>query len=151
MKIFLKWTSRLIFALTIAVLLFVVGYYSYFKWGQNQKYPDRVTIVAYYMQYACGDCSLDMKVQRIDNKKYQFIVDRDVFPKPGTKLSYELCSFIADMNMRYQSGIDSSMKSFTIIGKLHKYPHAMPIFNCSETPYFTVEKIKYGNDKWHNF
>jgi hypothetical protein len=150
MKKLIKRTSK-VFAILLATVIICVGiYYAYYKYRQNRQYADKITITAYYMRYACGDCSVDMKVKTVDNKDYKFIIGQDVFPTPETKKFDQLCDFIDESVS--STDPDHYDESFTLVGYLHKHSHGLPVFNCSETPYFTVEKIKYGpKGKWVQF
>ena len=104
------------------------------------------------MQYACGDCSVDMNVKTVDNQKYSFLVGHDIFPTPQTKMFEELCDFIASSDYDSSLGEDIMPDLFTLVGRLHKNAHSFPLFDCSETPFFTVDKIKYGaNGPWKDF
>jgi hypothetical protein len=104
------------------------------------------------MQYACGDCSVDMKVKMVDNSKYNFIIGQDILPTPQSKKFDELGGYISDKTYQATTKDDSTAKAFTLVGYLHKNAHGMPIFDCSGAPFFTVEKIKYGSsDQWTDF
>lgn len=134
------------------MFLCVLSYYTYYKWRQNITYEEKITVTAYYMKYACGDCSVDMKVQTVDNPKYNFIIGQDIFPTPKTKKFEELCDYIGSIGYKSSTEPDYVQESFKLTGYLHKNSHGLPIFEFSEAPFFTVEKIKYGtNGKWEDF
>jgi hypothetical protein len=115
-------------------------------------HADKITITAHYMQYACGDCSIDMNVESVNNLKYNFIVGHDIFPTPETKGPEELCNFIDSIGYESSTGPNYVQESFTLVGRLHKNAHGFPIFDCSEMPFFTVDKIKYGaKGEWKYF
>ena len=40
----------------------------------------KVTVSAYYMQYACGDWNDDMQIRKIDNKSLYQLVGKDIDP-----------------------------------------------------------------------
>lgn len=147
MQTILKKIFKAIAILLSSLLFCMLAYYCFYKWRQARMYEDKITVTAYYMQYACGDCSIDMNVKTVDNKNYKFIVGQDIFPTPRTKKFGELCAFISS------SGNEGpALESFTLVGHLHKNAHGFPIFDCSETPFFTVDKIKYGaNGQWEDF
>jgi len=152
MKAVFKTTFKILAGLVVALFLGALAYYCYYKWRQSVVYDDKITVTAYYMKYACGDCSVDMKVQSVDNPKYSFIIDQDIFPTPKTKKFDELCDFIGSIGHNSSTGPDYVEESFTLIGHLHKHKHGFPIFDCSEAPFFTVDKIKYGaNGQWKDF
>jgi hypothetical protein len=152
MKTVIKWTFKILAGLFAIVFICILTYYSYYKWRQTRTYEEKITVTAYYMKYACGDCSVDMKVQAVDNPKYNFIIGQDIFPTPKTKRFEELCDFIGSIGNESSTGPDYIEESFTLIGHLHKNSHGLPIFECSEAPFFTVDKIKYGkNGKWKDF
>jgi hypothetical protein len=115
------------------------------------QYGEPVTITANYMQYACGDCSIDMKVVKIDNAKYDFIIGNDVFPVPKEKSFSEFCDFVMGTYYDSRSKENKGIQSFTLVGRLHKYSRRGFFESCDGTPYFTVEKIRYGNGKWTQF
>jgi hypothetical protein len=152
MKTAIKRTFKILAGLFVVVVLCVLTYYGYYKWRQTRTYREKITVTANYMKYACGDCSVDMKVKTVDNPKYNFIIGQDIFPKPKTKKFEELCDFIGSIGYESSTGPDYIEESFTLIGYLHKNSHSLPIFECSEAPFFTVVKIKYGTDgKWKDF
>lgn len=153
MKTLIKWTFKIFAGLIAVVFLCTLSYYGYYKWRQTRTYEEKITVIGYYMKYACGDCSIDLKVQAVDNPKFNFIIGQDIFPTPNTKEFEDLCNFIGSIG--YESSLgrpDYIEESFTLIGHLHKNSHGLPIFECSEAPFFTVEKIKYGtNGEWKDF
>lgn len=152
MKAILKWTFKIVTGLLAGIFLCVLTYYCFCKWRQARMYDDKITVTAYYMHYACGDCSVDMNVKTVDNKKYSFIVGRDIFPTPKTKKNGKLCDFIGSIGYESSTGANYIQESFTLVGHLHKNAHGFPIFDCSETPFFTVDKIKYGSKgQWKDF
>ena len=104
------------------------------------------------MKYACGDNSVDMKVEAVDNPKYNFVIGYDIFPTPNQKKFEELSDYIGSIGYESSTGPDCIEESYTLIGQLHKYSHGLPVFECSEAPFFTVNKIKYGkNGQWKDF
>jgi hypothetical protein len=152
MKIAIKWIFKILGKFLAVVLLFVIIFYGYFKWRQTRTYEEKITVTAYYMKYACGDCSLEMKVQAVNNKNYKFIIGKEIFPTPKTKRFEELCDYISSIGFETSNGPNSIEESFFLIGHLHRNSHGLPFFECSEAPFFTVEKIKYGkNGKWKDF
>ena len=147
----LNRTLKVVAALVGLLFLLILTFYLYFMWRQNRKYEDKITVTAFYMQYACGDCSLDMRVETVSNSKYNFIIGHDILPTPSLKKLDELCNYISDKTYRAMA-TDSTAKAFTLTGYLHKNKHGLPFLACSGTPFFTVEKIKHGNDKqWTEF
>ena len=152
MKKVIKWIFKILAGLFAVVFLCVLTYLGYYKWRQTRAYEEKITLTAYYMQYACGDCSINMKVQAVDDPRFNFIVGQDIFPTPRTKSFDELCDFVVSIGYESSTGPDYTQDFFTLIGNLHKNSHGLPIFECSDTPFFTVEKIKYGsNGKWKDF
>ncbi len=152
MKTLIKWAFKILAGLFVFGILGVLAYYGYYKWRQASVYEEKITVTAYYMKYGCGECSVDMKVQAVDNQKYSFIIGQDIYPRPKTKKFKELCDFIGSIGFESSTGPDYIEESFTLIGHLHKNSHGLPIFECSEAPFFTVDKIKYGtNGKWKDF
>lgn len=104
------------------------------------------------MRYACGDCILDMKVQAVDNPTYNFILGKDILPKPENLPVENLCDFIQSKSYSSSSGPDFVAEHFVLKGYLHKHSHGLPFLECSEAPFFTVRKIKYGpKGKWIAF
>ena len=152
MKTVIRWTFKILAGLFAIVFFCILTYYGYYKWRQTRTYDEKITVTAYYMKYACGDCSVDMKVQTVDNPKYNFIIGQDIFPTPKTKKFKELCDFIGSIGYESSTEPDYIEESFILIGHLHKNSHGLPIYECSEAPFFTVDKIKYGkNGKWKDF
>lgn len=152
MNTILKRTSIVVAGLFAIAAFCAMIYYVYYKWLQTSVYEEKITVTAYYMKYACGDCSIDMRVKSVDHPKFNFIIGQDIFPIPKTKKHEELCDFIGSVGHESSTGPDYIEESFTLIGHLHKYAHGLPIFDCSTTPFFTVDKIKYGaKGQWKNF
>ncbi len=85
------------------------------------------------MKYACGDCSIDMRVKTVDHPKFNFIIGQDISPTPKTKKHEELCDFSGSVGHESSTGPDYIEESFTLVGHLHKYAHGQPIFDCSTT------------------
>jgi hypothetical protein len=152
MKSIIKWLLKIIIGFLLLIILSVLSYYALYKFRQSIKYNEKITVKAYYMMYACGDCSIDMKVEWVNNNKYKFLLGHDIFPTPQKKDFYKLCDYISNTNYKQlSSSPDAISKPFFLVGYLHKYPHGF-LLDCSHTPYFTVEKMKYGdNGKWVEF
>ncbi|MEJ8817238.1 hypothetical protein [Lacibacter sp. H407] len=142
---------KLIFKILFGIGSLLLLLYLFFKVRQEMQYEESITITANYMQYACGDCSIDMKVIKVDNEKFNFIIGRDVFPIPKEKGFSEFCDFV--MRSYYDSRFkeNETIQNFILSGRLHKYPRKGLFESCHGTPYFTVEKIKYGNGNWKYF
>jgi hypothetical protein len=138
---------KIIGALIALVVIGCLLYMGFYQWRQSRQYSDRITIKAMYMQYACGDCSIEMKVKAVSNPEYQFITGYDIFPKPATKNQEMLCDYVSNACYRYSSQSGYTNCNFELIGFLHKNVHGMPLFDCSETPFFTVEKIRFSNSR----
>lgn len=79
MKIFLK-VLKVTGYLFLIVLVLAGSYFGFYYWKKNQKDNDLITIEVTYMQYACGDWNDDMKVEKVNNKKYSFLIGRDIDP-----------------------------------------------------------------------
>jgi hypothetical protein len=128
MKTVLKITSFVV----LVVLFLAFAYFSFYKWRQMQRYDDRITITAWYMKYACGDCTLDMKVESVDNSNYRFIVGKEIFPHASSAPSGTLCDYIGQQSFENSlSSPDAVEKPFIITGYLHKYSHGLPFIKCS--------------------
>lgn len=137
---------KMVGVLTALILIGGLFYTGFHQWRIKRQYSDRITIKATYMQYACGECSIDMKVKAVSNPNYNFIIGHDVFPKPAIKNSGMLCDYVSDACYRYSSRSGYAGCTFELTGFLHKSAHGMPLFDCTETPFFTVEKIRFGNN-----
>jgi hypothetical protein len=152
MKTIRKKTVKTTVVFLTVVFLCGIACYCFYKWRQTSRYDDTITVTASYMHYACGDCSIDMKVNTVDNKDYNFIAGHDALPMPGTKSREELCDFVGSIGYESSTGHDYIEEPFILVGHLNKNPHGLPFFDCSETPFFVVDKIKYGvNGEWKIF
>src|SRR5688500_16962107 len=58
-----------------------VGYFGFRYWTRNMQSDERITIEETFMQYACGDENDDMQISKVDNKKYKFLIGKDVDPQ----------------------------------------------------------------------
>lgn len=147
--------KRIIKFLCLFLLLIGIGVLSslaFYHWRKQLTYDDKLTLTATYMKYACGDCSVDMKVNRVNDARYRFIIGKDVFPIPEHGSFYDLCDYVSYISFNSSTQPDDTGQPFILVGRLHKYSHDWPWVSCSETPYFTVEKLKYGvNGKWIHF
>lgn len=132
--------------LSIIIILLIVCLI--ISWRQNQKYTESIMITADFMQYACGDCTLDMKVTKTDNSKFSFILNHDIFPIPRSKSANSLCNYITTAYYAARENENLGIQPFTIIGRLYKHRRSFLFSNCSETPFFEVEKIKLGEGEW---
>lgn len=131
----------ILYALFAFLLLVLIGF-AFFKWRQQSKYKEIVTIKAIYMQYACGDCSLDMEVISVDNATFNFIVGKEIHPTAKERAGL-LCDFIGS-SMSEKNNERINRNSYILKGRLHKYPHAWSMFSCNESPFFTVESIVHA-------
>lgn len=133
MRIFkqiLKYFGLGLLLLTVISL----GYFGFRYWTRNMKSDDLITIEATYMQYACGDENDDIQINKVDNKKYKFLIGKDVDPQvtlvPDT---YELKDYF------YKNRTSDFGLEFRFKGRLSKYCY----FGCDDTtPKFWVEEIE---------
>jgi hypothetical protein len=146
--LFLLMTKILLFSI---LLLFIgISVYLYW-WRPNQQYKEKIQVGAVYMEYACGDCSLEMKVLSVNNNQYHFLIGEEIFPVPARSKSAELCAFISTAN--YQSAFnekDTGLQ-FNIAGRLHKNMEVFPFTGCGPARCFEVDSIQYGNSQWVKF
>lgn len=49
------------------------------------------------MKYACGECSLDMKIQALEYPRYNSIIGQDLTPTPLINRLEELCYIIGSL------------------------------------------------------
>jgi hypothetical protein len=106
---------------------------------------DTITIVAYYNQYACGDGNIDMKVQRVDDVTYKFIIDNDIAPVTNFFTQSALIGFVNEKTLMWQKGqAGEYLESFTLVGHLGE---TQTDTECSSPEEFVVDKIKYGKEK----
>lgn len=145
MKAVYKW----LLGATLLLVVIAVAVLFYYNWRQNSQYADRITLTAHYMQYACGEDNLEMKVLATGSSRYNFLIDKDVALVTKDKKSNRIEEFVDKIVLDYQQGSEEHIKKFTITGRLHKYPHSF--FDCSSSPWFTVEKIAYANGKTVSF
>jgi hypothetical protein len=111
----------------------------------KNKTADRVTITAFYNQYACGDDNIDMKVQSVDNPHYKFILDKDIAPVTNVFDQSSLIDFVAEKTLLWQKGkAGEYLESFTLVGH---FRDSEAKTECSATKDFVVDKIKYGKEK----
>lgn len=55
--------------------LFIIGYGCKERMNQNP-----ITIEAVFMQYACGDWNDDMKVNKVNDTSFNFLIGKDIDP-----------------------------------------------------------------------
>lgn len=148
----MKHLLKLLALVLSALLITALTYYGYYQWRQAQVYEDKITITARYLKYACGDCSLDMKVTSVADTNYQFLVGQEIFPVTQTRKDGILCDFISSSGHKAATTPDYIEEVFTLTGYLHKYSRSLPFTNCTESPGFTVVRIKYGEKgQWKDF
>ena len=130
-----KIVIGLLLILTLVVSLGVI----------NNKPKEKVTIVAFYNQYACGDDNIYMKVKSVDNPHYQFVVDKDVAPLTNFFTQRSLIDFVKDKTLQWQQGqAGEYLDNFILIGH---FKDSKEDTECSSAREFVVNKIKYGTEK----
>ncbi len=139
--------------LVVFILFGAISSFSFIKWKQSQKYPDKLIVEANYLFYACGDCTLDMKIKSVNNKNFEFVIGKEIYPKSEFKSNTELCDYIYSNFDMSETDTNSRPSSFFLEGYLHKNPRNYPWKgSCLSNPYFTIERIKYGQTgKWLDF
>jgi hypothetical protein len=124
-------------------------FYLFVKIGQQIKYKEPVTVTANFMQYACGNRTLNMKVVNVNKSKFSFLVSEDIQPIPATKIFNSLYNYI--VTNFYAEREKSGTTAFQIQGKLHRYSDGILNFSCSTNSCFEVDKIKIGSKEWAVF
>jgi len=125
------------------VLLFLfVGY-----WWKSQS-GSTVTIEGHYMQYACGDQNIDMRVTKIDHPEFQDVVGKDIAPSTNFFRQSRLIDFVKDSTIPYQTGDEEYMHNFTIIGRIKSRD---PDGGCDDAVTVYVDNIKYGTGEFQSF
>jgi hypothetical protein len=141
-------TKILLFSMLSLLICFAVYL---FWWRPGQQFKEAIQVGAVYMKYACGECSVEMKVLSVNNTQYHFIIGEEIFPVPSGSKSAELCAFISNAN--YQSAFnekDTGLQ-FSIAGRLHRFKDLFSTSGCGTARSFEVDSIRYGNNQWVKF
>ena len=110
----------------------------------KKRTKDEITIVAYYMQYACGGDNIDMKVKSVNNSNYKFLIDKDA-PTTNFLTQGTLIDFVNDKTLMWQKGqAGEYLESFTLVGHIRD---SNDDTDCATATEFVVDKIKYGTEK----
>ncbi|HEU5290669.1 MAG TPA: hypothetical protein VFU05_08520 [Cyclobacteriaceae bacterium] len=129
------------FTLGLLVILTMIVSFGLIKKGTK----DEITIVAFYMQYACGDDNIDMKVKSVDNSDFKFLIDKDIAPTTNFLTQGALIDFVNDKTLMWQKGqAGEYLESFTLVGHIKD---SKDDTDCAIATEFVVDKIKYGIEK----
>lgn len=131
----------------IALLLVIVSVITGVYFFKSQS-TTNVTIEAYYMQYACGDDNIDMKVDKVDHADFQGLIDRDIAPFAGYFQQSDLVDFVNGSTLRYQTGKEEYLQNFTIVGRIRSDKANA---GCDNAVTIFVDKIKYGKEEFKSF
>ncbi len=142
MKKILLFSLPMLLAFALIYLIFL---------RPKQLYSDHLQIGAVYMKYACGDCSLEMKVLSVNSSQYHFILQEEIFPLSVNDKADELCTYISNANYNTAFNEKDTGLQFTIAGRLHKYKGLYTISGCGPARCFIVDSIQYGNSPWVKF
>lgn len=111
----------------------------------KKETKEEITIVAFYNQYACGDDNIDMKVERVNNSNYKFLIDKDISPTTNFLTQGTLIDFVNEKTLVWQKGhAGKYLQSFTLVGHLKEAENKT---DCTTAAEFSVDKIKYGTEK----
>jgi hypothetical protein len=88
----------------------------------DKRTKEEITIVAFYMRYACGDGNIDMKVKSVDNSSYKFVVEKDIAPVTNFLNQGSLIDFVNEKTLLWQKGqAGEYLENFTLVGHLKNY------------------------------
>lgn len=128
-------------ALGLLVVLTGIVLFGLIKKGTK----DEITIVAFYMQYACGDDNIDMKVKSVNNSNYQFAIDKDIAPVTNFLTQGTLIDFVKDKTLMWQQGqAGEYLETFILVGHLKD---SKDHTDCASAMEFVVDRIKYGSQE----
>ncbi len=128
--------------ITLGVMVILTTIASFGLIGKRTK--DEITIVAFYMQYACGDDNIDMKVKSADNPNFKFLIDKDIAPTTNFLTQGTLIDFVNDKTLMWQKGqAGEYLETFMLIGYIKDKKNDT---DCSTATEFVVDKIKYGTE-----
>lgn len=133
----------------VSLLICFAGYL--FWWRPGQQYKDAIQVGAVYMKYACGECSVEMKVLSVNNPKYHFMIGEEIFPVPAGSESADLCAFISTANYQSAYNEKDTGLQFSIAGRLHRFKEILSTRGCGAVRCFEVDSIRYGNHQWVKF
>ena len=129
--------------ITIGLLIILTTIVSFGLIGKRTK--DKITIVAFYMQYSCGDDNIDMKVKSVDNLDFKFLIDKDIAPTTNFLTQGTLIDFVHNQTLMWQKGQTGEyLESFILVGHIKDLKDDT---DCATVTEFVVDKIKYGTEK----
>jgi hypothetical protein len=120
-------------------------------WRSRQQFDAGLTLSAVHMKYACGECSLDMKVLATSDTQFLFLVQQEIFPVAANKPQDALCTYIVNANDNTAYNEKDTGLQFNIAGRLHKYRETILFPGCGAARCFVVDSIQYGNSGWVKF
>ena len=142
--------QRLIFLVMIlvtALMLFAI----FINWRSRQQYDEKLKLTAVHMKYVCGNCSPELKVLTVNEKKFDFIIRDNIWPVTNELEEDQLCQFINAANDNTTFNETDTGLLFTVAGKLHRYKNLWTRSACSDARSFVVDSIQYGNNGWRKF
>jgi hypothetical protein len=143
----MKLWVKISVSLAAAVLIFL----AVVIWRSNEQFDAHLTLSAVHMKYACGECSLDMKVLAISDTQFQFLTQKEIFPVAANKAQDALCAYIVNANDYTAYNEKDTGLQFNIAGRLHKFEEVFLFPGCGSVRYFEVDSIQYGNSEWVKF
>lgn len=117
----------------IAIVLLGVGYWGFDRWQHKISLGDFITIEATFMQYACGDDNDDVKVEKVSDSRYHFLLGKDVNPE-----TEDVFQTLELKNYFYDNRTDQYNQTYRLKGRLEKGSKS----GCDSAPKFYVEEIE---------
>ncbi|WP_139166065.1 hypothetical protein [Chryseobacterium jejuense] len=122
--------------LVIAIVLLGVGYWGFHSWKHKTSLGELMTIEASYMMYACGDDNDDIKVEKVINPKYSFLLGKDINPETLVPEAFQTLEL---KNYFYDNRTDQYNLTYRLKGRLEQNSKS----GCSNSaPRFYVEEIE---------
>ena len=125
-----------VFVLIILVSL-CIGIVSYFGFLDKGS---TIQVKTHYIEYACGDNNIDMKVSEVSNSDFKYLIGKTISPE--LLIKNERLKKLIKTKLQSPSAKQTSLNEFTIEG----YIRQGDIAHCSGSLCFKVKKIKYEGE-----
>lgn len=125
-----------IFSLIVLVSL-CIGMMSYFGFLEKRS---TIQVKAHYIEYACGDDNIDMRVREVSNSDFNHLIGKTISPE--LLIKNERLKKLITTKVKSPLAKQASLNEFTIEG----YIRQGDISHCSGSLCFKVKKIKYDGE-----
>ena len=117
----------------ITILLLGVGYWGWNGWKKKTSLGIPITIEATFMMYACGDDNDDMKVEKVSDPHYSFLLRKDINPE-----TEDIFQTMELKNYFYDNRTNQYGTTYRLKGRLEKDLKS----GCDSVPRFYVKEIE---------